>query len=573
MQLFIASYFPLLLKASVQAAVLIVLVLAVQWAFARRLKPRWRYMLWLLVILRLALPWTISSSASVFNLFKFSHAAPWKFDPKHLSTSPHAAPATQSPGAAATAAPESNAGLPLNSTTAALLAIWAIGVCIFTVSLLVSHFRLSRRINLHRPLIDAPVLNLLEDCKQQMGLRTPVTLIETAEVGSPTLFGFIRPRLLLPEGLTRKFSPEELRYVFLHELAHIKRNDILAGWLMTALQIMHWFNPFVWFAGYRMRADRELACDALALSFARDEENQLYGQTIIKLLENFGRSAWAPSMAGAVESKHQLKERIRMIAGFKKTNRGLTLAVALFTGLGLITLTDARPDTSGLAKDMIGTWVLVGVPDAVGTAPAAGARYKTITDTTFSVTEANPETGAAMYHHGGPYTLKGDKYSEHIDYADGDTSAFLKKTFTFKIKVDGDTFTQTGVGNGFNEVWKRVKEEAPKPQKISDAALQGTWRDSDEGVSIVIHGSTLEFHEADTNQWIKASFSVYDTQPKQIAAVITGCFNTNAVGMPAFGIYELKDDKLTMSGFSPGSPTVPTDFDASGARKIVFQRQ
>src|SRR5207248_3646996 len=103
-----------------------------------------------------------------------------------------------------------------------------------------------------------------------------------------------------------------LRYVFLHELAHIKRHDILAGWLMAVLQIAHWFNPLVWLASYRMRADRELACDALALSYARENENQRYGDTIIKLLEGFGQSAWAPGLAGTVENGNQTKERIQM---------------------------------------------------------------------------------------------------------------------------------------------------------------------------------------------------------------------------------------------------------------------
>ena len=69
------SSFSSLLKASWQAAVLILLVLAVQWIFGRRLSPRWRYSLWLLVVARLALPWTIPSSVSVFNFLSFTRAS------------------------------------------------------------------------------------------------------------------------------------------------------------------------------------------------------------------------------------------------------------------------------------------------------------------------------------------------------------------------------------------------------------------------------------------------------------------------------------------------------------------
>ena len=72
---FTAYHLPSLLKASWQAGVLILLVLAMQWAFGRRLSPRWRYGLWLLVVARLALPWTIPSSVSVFNLLTYPRAA------------------------------------------------------------------------------------------------------------------------------------------------------------------------------------------------------------------------------------------------------------------------------------------------------------------------------------------------------------------------------------------------------------------------------------------------------------------------------------------------------------------
>ena len=76
MQEFLTNYpLPSLLKASWQAAVLILLVLAAQWAFGRRLSPRWRYGLWLLVVARLALPWTIPSPISVFNLLSYSKAS------------------------------------------------------------------------------------------------------------------------------------------------------------------------------------------------------------------------------------------------------------------------------------------------------------------------------------------------------------------------------------------------------------------------------------------------------------------------------------------------------------------
>jgi bla regulator protein BlaR1 len=385
MQTFIESQaLASLLKASWQAAALILLVLAIQRAFRRRLSPRWRYGLWLLVGIRLAMPWTIPSPVSLFNLLNFPAVSASLVDVQ-ATPGAQAGEARQSTAAGLTVhTDEASANLSIAPAPrfgiliSWLPGIWLAGALMLASSLCVIQCRLSRSLRLRRPLIDAPVMNLFEDCKQEMGVRVPVTLVETAEVGSPVLFGFVRPRLILPAGLTRSFSVEELRYVFLHELGHIKRHDIPIGWLMTALQILHWFNPLVWLAFHRMRVDREMACDALALSYLRQEENQSYGHTIIKLLERFGRSAWGPSLAGTVENRNQIKERISMIAEFRKSNRGLVLAVVLFAGLGLTTLTDAQPAGSPQGRELVGTWVLIGTPGDVGPVPAEGGRLRTL---------------------------------------------------------------------------------------------------------------------------------------------------------------------------------------------------
>ena len=169
--------------------------------------------------------------------------------------------------------------------------IWLAGAISIPCYLLISACRLGWKIRRQRPVTQGPVLDLLEDCKQAMGVRTPLTLLETQVVQCPALLGFVRPRLLLPKGLLETFSLPELRYVFLHELAHLKRGDIPVNWLSIAPLVLHWFNPFVWFAFRQMRADAELACDALALSRMQSGEMHSYGRTVLKVLENLTRPA------------------------------------------------------------------------------------------------------------------------------------------------------------------------------------------------------------------------------------------------------------------------------------------
>ncbi|HEX3721115.1 MAG TPA: M56 family metallopeptidase [Verrucomicrobiae bacterium] len=348
---------PLLLKASWQAGALILLVLLARWALRCHISPRWRHGLWLLVVVRLALPGTVPSPVSLFNVLNFSRTSEtlvrWEAAIPQQSAVPQVA---------ATPASSVNfSWLPM---------VWLAGVCGLAIWLAVTHWRLVRRITPNRPLIDGEVMNLLEDCKELMGVRVPVTLVETGAVDGPCLFGFLRPRLLLPPGFTRNFSPDELRHVFLHELGHIKRNDIPLGWLMAALQILHWFNPAVWLAFSRMRMDRELACDALALSYAQEPDGKPYGRTIVKLLTSFGDSLRAPGLAGIVEDKHQMKERISMIAKFQKTDRLPLLAGAVFIILGVLTLTDCK---SANPPDAVSE-TAGGAPRIIATSPKIGAR-------------------------------------------------------------------------------------------------------------------------------------------------------------------------------------------------------
>ena len=99
------------------------------------------------------------------------------------------------------------------------------------------------------------------------------------------------------------------------------------------------------------------------------------------------------------------------------------------------------------------------LPGKVAEPPKSGGRLKFITGNHWAVTQADADTGKVIFHHGGTYTLTGDTYAETVEYANESTAQLIKKTFTFKAKVEGDTYTQTAVGddNPFTEVWKRAK--------------------------------------------------------------------------------------------------------------------
>jgi hypothetical protein len=118
---------------------------------------------------------------------------------------------------------------------------------------------------------------------------------------------------------------------------------------------------------------------------------------------------------------------------------------------------DATKKSEGsLNEKLVGTWVLVGKPGQVTEPPKSGGMLKFITGKHWCITQADPKTGKVTLHHGGTYTLDGDKYVETVEYANESTISMLRQKLTFTVKVDGDTYTQTGVGNPYTQVWKRL---------------------------------------------------------------------------------------------------------------------
>jgi beta-lactamase regulating signal transducer with metallopeptidase domain len=366
-------------RVSAQASLLVLLILALQWILRSRLTASWRYALWWVVVLRLVLPLVPESTLSIFNYAKFRNMGsagnplrpiypdrlnPFASSSDHGGFSPSGPPkrldiAVVQLSTSGVSYLADAGSTPLESLAGAhtirplygwMFGIWLGGVIFLGSRLAWGNYLFSLRLKDRPSIMEPAVLALLEECRRVIGTQTRLTLIESEDVDSPALFGCFDLKLLLPRGMARNFSLIELRHVFLHELAHVKRRDVLANWFVSVLQTLHWFNPVLWFAFARMRADRELACDALVLSKVSEGENQSYGETLIKLLDTFGRPKPLAALVGIMEAKTGIKKRISMIATFRKPSKLSALAVVVLVGLGLVTLTDAESEKKESAK-------------------------------------------------------------------------------------------------------------------------------------------------------------------------------------------------------------------------------
>jgi uncharacterized protein (TIGR03067 family) len=88
----------------------------------------------------------------------------------------------------------------------------------------------------------------------------------------------------------------------------------------------------------------------------------------------------------------------------------------------------------------------------------------------------------------------------------------------------------------------------------------------------MVSGQSLEFHGADANDWLKATFALReDTKPKEWVGTITDCAQAEYIGKKSYAIYTLENGTLTIAGNEPGNTDIPTTFDAAGTRVFVFK--
>jgi beta-lactamase regulating signal transducer with metallopeptidase domain len=221
--------------------------------------------------------------------------------------------------------------------------VWGVVAIALLTRLAWRNAMFSRRVRSSmRPASAAHTL-LLDECRTRMRVRQRIELLQGDLVSSPAIYGLFRPRLLLPASFVETGTSAQLRHVFLHELAHVRRGDLVVHGITRILQALHWFNPILAWAFRRLRTDRELATDALALQVAGEGESRAYGLTIVEWLERWAEHPAPSGTVGILEDNASLERRIRAIARFRQPSRWAPLTAVLVAALAAVSWTSAQP--------------------------------------------------------------------------------------------------------------------------------------------------------------------------------------------------------------------------------------
>jgi len=140
-----------------------------------------------------------------------------------------------------------------------------------------------------------------------LGLRRPVLLRVSSAITGPVTVGALRALVLLPLSAATSLGADELEVVLAHELAHVRRADFFWNLVQTLVETLFFFHPAVWWLSSRIRHERELCCDDLALTVCPNPVT--YASALFRLEQQ--RRSRFEQMAMALDG-HQPGRTLRM---------------------------------------------------------------------------------------------------------------------------------------------------------------------------------------------------------------------------------------------------------------------
>lgn len=351
------------LSLSLSATLIAGLIYLVQKLAAKRLTPTWKYYIWLIVLFRLLIP-VAPEGSLVGNLFTPLQEQSVKID--SILTNVNEANSAQqqqqqqqplmsgetgvnvSTSTTAEASPLEGVNLndytnedvinsashtPISTNSPSyfwsfawksLSMIWIIGAVLMFTWKLVGYLRFKHSLTVHNVAVsDELTLASLTQAKEQKRMYNEVPVFRNPLITSPMLVGLQQPSIILPHG---HFNEQQLNYIFVHELTHLKRGDLWIKWLSQIALCLHWFNPVIYKLVKELNQACELSCDKAVITGMSREQKQGYGETLITLATSPRTSA--RSFVGTMSAeKNNLKDRLTAIMQSEKIRKPRFLMV------------------------------------------------------------------------------------------------------------------------------------------------------------------------------------------------------------------------------------------------------
>lgn len=211
-----------------------------------------------------------------------------------------------------------------------LTAVWAVGAAATLCWKLWTYRRFRKLLNGERRPLSAEGTEVFASCKRELGVNGEVEVSVMPGVPTPMVTGLLRPVILLPDV---PLSGEELRYLFLHELTHIKRRDLWVRFCSLWGVVLHWYNPFMHLLDRKIKERSEQSCDERVARSMSRAERLAYGGMLLKLASEpaFKAGTWAVTLS----TRESIQKRLGSIVKAGRWTR-MDKIVAVVTAVVLL---------------------------------------------------------------------------------------------------------------------------------------------------------------------------------------------------------------------------------------------
>jgi len=307
--------FTSVLNMSITASFVALAVIAARLLLKRA--PRvFSYALWLAVLVRLICPFSINSAFSFLSFLKpnvHPGTGTLEYIPQNIGLMQNPVINIGTGGindalnsSLPPATPLASAN-PMQIIMDSAGIVWAAGIAVLLIYTVISYLKL---------IYSMKTATLVRD-----------NIFETDRITSPFVCGFIKPKILIPTGL----SEDELPYILAHERVHIRRLDYLVKPLAFLALIVHWFNPLMWISFALMSKDMEMSCDESVLKQLGNDVRCGYSNSLLSLsIRRSGFILGSPLAFG----ESDIKSRIQNILNYRKPALwGVALGVVVTAAL------------------------------------------------------------------------------------------------------------------------------------------------------------------------------------------------------------------------------------------------
>ncbi len=192
---------------------------------------------------------------------------------------------------------------------------WGAGVLLLFVRTCVQWMAARR---LRTDLVATPSLDWqsrFEAIRDDLGVRRAIRMVETSAAEVPMVIGWLSPIVLVPTSAFLSLTPEQLRAVLAHELAHVRRHDHLVNCVQTVIETVLFFHPVVWWLSNEVRVEREHCCDDIAVRATGSSHALARALTTLESLRV------VPPQAALAANGGPLMDRISRLLGTDRRHR------------------------------------------------------------------------------------------------------------------------------------------------------------------------------------------------------------------------------------------------------------